>query len=167
MSQGPRYHMQFRRRREGKTDYRQRLTLLRSGKVRAVVRKSLSGTLVQLVEYTEKGDRVLTQASYNDLRKLGWKHSLKDTTASYLVGLLAGVRAKKIDLEEAILDIGLQEPKKGTRVFAALKGLLDAGLEVPHGDEVLPSDERIEGAHKDDEGFKGSFETLRSTIMEM
>jgi large subunit ribosomal protein L18 len=159
--------MQFRRRREGRTDYRQRLTLLRSGKVRAVVRKSLSGTMVQLVEYSEAGDMVLAQASYNDLRKLGWEHSLKDTTASYLVGLLAGVRAKKADIGEAILDIGLQEPKKGSRVFAALKGLIDAGLEIPHGEEVIPSDDRIEGAHKDDGAFKGSFERLRSTIMEM
>ncbi len=167
MSQGPRYHMQFRRRREGKTDYRQRLTLLRSGKVRAVVRKSLSGTIVQIAEYTETGDRILTQASYSDLKKLGWGHSLKDTSASYLVGLLAGVRAKKLDLQEAVLDIGLQEPKKGTRVFAALKGLLDAGLEVPHGDEVIPSVERIEGGHKGAEGFKESFDRLRSTIMEM
>ncbi len=167
MAQGPRYHMQFRRRREGKTDYRQRLTLVRSGKVRAVVRKSLSGTMVQFVEYTETGDRILTQASYIDLKKLGWGHSLKDTTASYFVGLLAGVRAKKMDLKEAVLDIGLQEPKKGARVFAALKGLIDAGLDVPHGDEVLPSDERIEGRHKEAEGFKESFERLRSTIMEM
>jgi large subunit ribosomal protein L18 len=159
--------MQFRRRREGRTDYRQRLKLLKSGKVRAVVRKSLSGTQVQLVEYTEEGDRVLTQASYADLRKMGWEHSLKDTTASYLVGLLAGVRAKKLSVEEAVLDIGLQEPKKGTRVFAALKGLLDAGLVIPHGDEVIPSGERIEGGHKGVEGFKGSFDKIRSTIMEM
>jgi len=25
--------------------------------------------------------------------------------------------------------------------------LLDAGIEVPHGDEVLPSDDRIKGKH--------------------
>ena len=53
MTQGPRYHVKPRRRREGKTDYRKRLRLLRSGKVRMVVRKSLKNTQIQLIEYKE------------------------------------------------------------------------------------------------------------------
>jgi large subunit ribosomal protein L18 len=35
-------------------------------------------------------------------------------------------------------------------VFAALKGMVDAGLEIPHGDQVLPDEDRINGAHIDD-----------------
>ena len=57
MTQGPRYHVKPRRRREGKTDYRKRLRLLRSRKIRMVVRKSLKNTQVQLVEYKE-GDLI-------------------------------------------------------------------------------------------------------------
>ncbi|EQD30588.1 50S ribosomal protein L18P, partial [mine drainage metagenome] len=37
MSTGPRYRVAFRRRREGKTDYRARLRLLKSDRPRAVV----------------------------------------------------------------------------------------------------------------------------------
>ena len=51
---------------------------------------------------------------------------------------------------EAILDIGLAASTPGNRVFAALKGMVDAGLEIPHGEEVLPSDDRINGSHIDD-----------------
>jgi large subunit ribosomal protein L18 len=56
MNQGPRYHVKPRRQREGRTNYRKRLKLLRSGKVRAVVRKSIKNTQIQLIEYKEKGD---------------------------------------------------------------------------------------------------------------
>ncbi len=49
MAQGPRYKVAFRRRREGRTDYRQRARLLRGGVPRAVVRVSLRHTSVQIV----------------------------------------------------------------------------------------------------------------------
>ena len=167
MAQGPRYHMAFKRRRKGKTDFRSRLALLKSGKVRAVVRRSLTGPQIQMVSYDDTGDRIVTQASYVDLKKLGWKHSLKDTTACYLVGLIAGKRAHAEDISEAVLDIGLQEPTKGGRVFAALKGLLDAGIEIPHGDEMIPEDDRISGKARGKEGLEGDFEAFRTKIMEM
>lgn len=167
MSDGPRYHMPFRRRREGKTDYRSRLALLKSKKPRAVVRKSLSGTTVQFIRFHNTGDLVLAQAGYKDLRKLGWKHSLKDTSASYLVGLLAGVRAGRSDLKEAVLDIGLNEPTTGSRVFATLKGLIDSGLDIPHGEGRFPDQDRIEGKHKDVKGFKDDFEAMKNKILEM
>ena len=46
-----------------------------------------------------------------------------------------------------MLDIGLKSSTKGARVFAALKGAVDSGLYVPHGDKILPADERIRGEH--------------------
>ncbi|MFW3145255.1 MAG: 50S ribosomal protein L18 [Thermoplasmatota archaeon] len=167
MAQGPRYHVPFRRRREGKTDYRARLRLLKSGLPRAVVRKSNTGTKVQLIKYDEAGDRVLVQAASTDLKKMGWEHSLKDIPASYLVGLIAGVKASKAEIEEAVLDIGLNEPTKGSRVFAALKGMLDAGLQVPHGEGIFPEDERIEGENNENEGFKEAFQAMKNKILEM
>ena len=50
---------------------------------------------------------------------------------------------------EAILDIGLAASTSGNRVFAALKGMVDAGMEIPHGEDVLPDDDRINGSHID------------------
>ena len=58
---------------------------------------------------------------------------------AYLTGYLAGKRAAKNGIEDAVLDIGLRGPAKGSAVFAALKGMIDAGIEIPHGEEVLPS----------------------------
>jgi large subunit ribosomal protein L18 len=167
MSHGPRYHVPFRRRREGKTDFRARLALVKSGKPRAVVRRSLSGTTVQIVEFSDSGDKVIAQANYKDLKKLGWDHSLKDITASYLVGLLAGVRAQKENAGEAVLDIGLHEPTKGNRVFATLKGLLDAGMEIPHGEGIFPDEDRISSGVKDVKDFKKAFEEMKNKILEM
>ena len=167
MATGPRYHTPFRRRKEGKTNYKARLALLKSNKPRAVVRKSLSGTTVQLVAFYTDGDRVMAQAGYKDLKKLGWKHSLKDVSASYLVGLLAGNRAGKADVEEAVLDIGLSEPVKGSKVFASLKGLLDAGKDIPHGNKMFPDEDRILGKNKGIKDFDKDFEAMKKKILEM
>ncbi len=167
MADGPRYHMPFRRRREGKTNFRSRLSLVKSKKPRAVVRKSLSGTTVQFIKFDMNGDLVLAQAGYKDLKKMGWKHSIKDTTASYLVGLIAGVKAGKSDLHEAVLDIGLQEPKTGSRVFATLRGMLDAGLDIPHGEGMFPEEDRIFGRHKEIDGFEEDFVAMKNKILEM
>ena len=69
------------------------------------------------------------------------------TPAAYLTGMLFAVKAKKADHGRAILDIGLNRATPGARVFAALKGAVEAGLDVPHGEQILPSDERVKGAH--------------------
>jgi len=50
-------------------------------------------------------------------------------------------------LGEVILDIGMQRSTKGSRIYAALKGAVDGGLNVPYSEEILPSDERIRGLH--------------------
>ncbi len=147
MSQGPRYRVPLRRRREARTDYRARLGLLRSGLPRAVVRKTLNNTVVQLVAFDPKGDRVLASAISRELRKHEWNGATGNVPAAYLTGYLAGKRAVAQGVEKAVLDIGLVQPTKGGRIFAALKGLVDAGLEIPHGEEVLPSEERLRGAH--------------------
>lgn len=62
MATGPRYRVAFRRRREGKTDYRQRQRLLRSRIPRAVVRMSSKNTYIQFIAYDEIGDKVLASA---------------------------------------------------------------------------------------------------------
>jgi large subunit ribosomal protein L18 len=72
---------------------------------------------------------------------------MSNTPAAYLTGMLFAVKAKKAGQDRAILDIGLNRATTGARVFAALKGAVDAGLEIPYGEEILPSEERIKGAH--------------------
>ncbi len=148
MSTGPRYRVHFRRRREGRTDYRVRLRLLKSGRPRAVVRLSSRRVRVSLVTYDPTGDHVVATAESGELGGLGFPAaSLASTPAAYLTGYLAGLRAKAASTEEAILDAGLRHPTAGGRLAAALKGLLDAGVEIPHGDEGLPSADRIAGGH--------------------
>ncbi|MCD6383130.1 MAG: 50S ribosomal protein L18 [Thermoplasmata archaeon] len=164
MATGPRYHVPFRRRREGKTDYRYRLRLLKSGLPRAVVRVTNRKVIVQIIEYHPEGDRVLATALSSDLVKLGWKRSLKNLPAAYLTGLLAGKKAVEKGVEKAVLDIGLHVPVKGSRVFATLKGLLDAGLEIPHGEEKLPDEERLFGAHIGD-GVAEEVKAIKESII--
>ncbi len=161
--QGPHFRVAFRRRREGKTDYRRRQRLLRSAAPRAVVRKTLNQTLVQIVEADATGDRVLASARSLDLKEHGWSAGTGNVPAAYLTGYLAGKRAVAKGVKGAVLDIGLQEPTKGGRVFAALKGMLDAGLQVPHSKEILPGKDRIRGEHIGDEVAK-SFDAVKAKL---
>ena len=141
------YTVPYRRKREGRTNYKKRLKLLQSGKSRLVIRKSLKGIYASLVNYGEKGDLVIASASAADLKKLGWAMSAGNLPSAYLVGLILGTRAKKAKIAEAVLDVGLYSPIKKSRIYAALAGCLDAGINVPHGDDVLPGKDRIEGKH--------------------
>ena len=148
MSVGPRYRVHFRRRREGKTDYRVRLRLLKSGEPRAVVRFSGRRVRVSIVRYDPEGDRVVAVAESEELGRLGFPaSSLASTPAAYLTAFLAGLRSKSAGAESAVLDSGIRRPTEGGRLSAALKGLLDAGVEVPHGEKGFPSPDRLGGAH--------------------
>lgn len=149
MATGPRYKVAFRRRREYRTDYYARKRLLRSGEARAVVRRSNKNVTVQFVDFDMDGDKVRVAATSKELRKLGWEYSCSSVPAAYLIGFLAGKRALKDGIEYAVLDIGMQHPKRGGVLFAVVKGMTDAGLEVPHSEEVLPVDDRIKGKHID------------------
>jgi len=156
---------QFRRRRSGRTDYRARKKLLLSELPRAVVRKTNRSILVQVVEFELPGDRIIASAISKELKKFGWVGSTASTPAAYLTGYAAGKRALRHKVERAVLDIGLHAPSKGARVFGALKGLLDAGLEIPHSDSVLPSKERIEGKHLKQE-VPENFKSVKSKLEE-
>ena len=147
MATGSRYFVAFRRRREGKTDYYQRTKLVVADVPRMVVRKTNRHIIVQLVTAEMDGDRTLVAANSAELEKYGYTGSTSSTPAAYLTGMLFAVKAKKAKQERAILDIGLNRATPGARVFAALKGAVEAGLAIPHGEEILPSDDRARGAH--------------------
>ena len=153
MATGPRYRVPFRRRREGKTNYRSRRALVLSGVPRLVVRLSLKHTIVQVIEAEAIGDKVIVSAHSRELAKTyGWLSNGGNIPSAYLTGLLCGFKAKANCVEKAFLDVGLNIPSKGTRIFAALKGIIDAGVEVPHSEEILPDEGRISGKHIADYG---------------
>jgi len=148
MAKDSRYCIPFRRRIEGKTDYKKRKALVLSGKPRLVARSTLNNVVAQIIAAEPHGDEVLVSAHSKELTsKYGWKAPRGNIPAAYLTGLLCGLKAKAKGIKEAILDIGLQSPSKGAKVFAVLKGTLDAGIHIPHSEEKLPDKKRIEGEH--------------------
>ena len=165
MRQGPRYRVKPRRQREGKTDYRKRLKLLRSRKPRMVVRRSLKNTQVQFVEYREGGDNIVASAvSMELISKYKWKYSTSTTPAAYLTGILAGKRAIDKGINECVLDLGRYLPVTGSKIFASLKGVLDAGIECPHNEEKLPNEDRIMGKHLDKD-ITSAVENIKNKIV--
>jgi len=147
LAQSSRYKLAFKRRREGKTDYRARLNLIRLGKSRLVVRITNQHTIAQIINVNLDGDETIVSAHSNEIKKMGWLGSGKNTSAAYLTGFLVAKKAQKEGIENAILDIGLKSSTKGAKIFAVLKGAVDAGLNVPHNNVILPADERIRGEH--------------------
>ncbi len=152
MAHGKSQRLRFKRRRNGKTDYRRRLRMLRGGAPRAIVRVSNTQVVCQLAQFDPEGDRIVASFSGNNLAAYGWPvgASTKSVPACYVAGYALGKSALSAGHDSAILDIGLASSSPGNRIFAALKGMIDAGLDVPHGDGVLPSDDRVNGAHIDD-----------------
>ncbi len=137
----------FKRRRNKKTDYKQRLALLKSGSSRVVVRRSLRYLHVQIVTYDEKGDKVVLEDTSKSLRKYGWLGNTGNITAAYLTGLLVGLKARKIGIGDAVLDIGLQMSVKGSSLYAVAAGVKDAGISIPVGKDILPGEDKISGKH--------------------
>ncbi|HIE64107.1 MAG: 50S ribosomal protein L18 [Methanobacteriota archaeon] len=168
MARGKNQRLKFKRRRVGDTDYRRRMKLLRGGIPRAVVRISNTQTTCQLINFDFGGDHVLSSINGKTLvDKFDWPLDLsrKSVPASYLAGYALGKSALAAGHESAVLDIGLSASSTGSRVFAALRGMVEAGLEIPHGEEVLPDDDRVNGTHIDDSIAK-SVEKTRASIEE-
>ena len=150
---GTRRRSVFRRRQSGQTDYHRRLKLLRGKKARAVVRVSNTRVTCQMVDWSANGDLVLATVTGSDLtKKYGWPSDLsqKSVPACYLAGYALGKAAMAKGRSDAVLDIGLAGSTPGGRVFSALKGMIDAGMDIPHSEEVLPNEERLNGEHISD-----------------
>jgi large subunit ribosomal protein L18 len=145
---GPRYCVPFRRRKQGKTDYQARRALVLSKKPRLVARDTLKNMIVQVVNAKPTGDEVIAHANSSELAKTyGWKGDSGNLPAAYLTGILCGFRANAKGVKEAVFDVGLQAPSKGAKIFAVLKGVIDAGLTIPHNKKILPDEQRIKGQH--------------------
>src|SRR5512136_2157067 len=140
------YRVKLRRRREGKTDYQARKALVLSGKPRLVARSTIKNTVAQIIIAKPHGDEVLASGHSRELIEFGWKASRGNVPAAYLTGLLCGLKAKAKGIDSANLDIGLVTPARGSKVFAVLSGVGDAGVVVRHDEEKIVK-ERIEGEH--------------------
>jgi len=135
----------YRRRREGVTDYRARKKIITSSVPLLAVRVSTKNVTVQFIKPKAVGDEVVSSAHSRNLKKLGWKGSTKSVPACYLLGLFAGKKAKANGVEKAYLYNGLASFVNGSRVSALVKGVKDAGVDVPMSDEVAPSEDRLTG----------------------
>lgn len=155
--------IQFHRKTSGKTNYKKRLNLLKSRKNRLVIRRTNKYIIVQIVGYEPKGDKVFVTINSKQLQKQGWKHSCKNIPACYLTGFLLGKIAGEKKLEKAILDLGLQTSIKGSRVYAVVKGVIDAGMDLHSSEDIFPPEDRIQGKHISDKISK-DFEALRVKI---
>jgi len=161
-----RYQVKYRRRREGKTDYRARKRLVtqdknkyNSPKYRLIVRVLNKEVICQIAYAKIEGDVILAAAYSHELKRYGMPSGFNNYAASYATGLLLARRLlAKLGLAEkyvgkttvdgtdynveelddgphpfrAYLDVGLHRTTTGSKVFAALKGATDGGLEVPH-----------------------------------
>lgn len=185
-----RYQVKYKRRRQGKTDYRARLRLTtqdknkyNTHKYRFVVRFSNKDVTCQVTYAAVTGDVVVAAAYAHELPRYGIKTGLTNYAAAYATGLLLARRlltnfgladtytgVEEADGEDynveaaeegprpfyALLDAGLKRTSTGSKVFAALKGALDGGLDIPHNEK------RFVGYSKDDK--KLDAEILRKYI---
>lgn len=176
-----RYQVKYRRRREGKTDYRARKRLIaqdknkyNSPKYRLVVRFSNRYVLCQVAYAQIEGDKIVASASSSELPRYGYTAGLKNYAAAYSTGLLlarrlltqlglseAYVGQEKVTGEvvkseqdgrtffvdgvdgdkrpfKALLDVGIITTTTGHRVFGAMKGATDGGLDIPHNEKRFP-----------------------------
>ena len=148
MATGPSYRIPFRRRREGKTDYQSRKALVLSERPRLVIRHTSRYIIIQILKAKTTGDQVVVSAHSRELPKTyGWQGGCSNIPAAYLTGLLCGHKALTRGVKEAVLDLGLYTLSQGSRIFAAVKGVKDAGLRVPHKTEMIPKENRLEGKH--------------------
>ena len=180
-----RYQVKMKRRREGRTDYRQRKRLCaqaknkyQSPKYRLVVRFTNKFVICQIAYSLIDGDRILAQATSSELPRYGLEAGLKNYAAAYCTGLLVARRMlQKVGLDDvyegntevdaevvkcevgkktyyvdevdedkrpfrALLDVGCRATTTGCRIFGALKGAADGGLDVPHSEKRFPGYDR-------------------------
>merc|ERR1712182_80286 len=134
-------------------------------KYRFVVRFSNKDITCQVISSKIKGDVTHCAAYAHELPRYGLKVGLTNYSAAYCVGLLCARRLlKKYNLDgnfegtaevtaeyedsyvhgndedgpnafHALLDVGLKPTTLGSKIFSAMKGAFDGGLEIPHSNK--------------------------------
>ncbi len=150
-----------RRRLEGRTNYTKRKKLLEGYKPRIVARKTNRYIILQYIESKEARDFIKASAFSKELLEFGWPQesagSLKSLCAAYLTGFLLGKRivSKKLS-GEVVLDTGLIRSVSSSRIYAAVKGIIDSGAKLKCNEKMFPKQERIKN--------KSFFDKVKSNI---
>merc|ERR1712233_31057 len=135
------------------------------GKYRMIVRSSNTDVCCQIAYARLEGDIIICAAYSHELPRYGAKVGLTNYAASYCTGLLLARRIlQKFNLDtvyegnteingelynvednddgpgafRACLDVGLARTSTGAKVFAAMKGAVDGGLDIPHSEKRFP-----------------------------
>jgi len=147
-------------------------------KYRMIVRFTNKDIICQIAYARIVGDVVICSAYAHELPAHGVKFGLTNYAAAYCTGLLLArrlLKQLKLDtvykgLEQAsgedynvekeneeqpgafrcYLDIGLARTTTGARIFGALKGALDGGLDIPHSEKRFPGYKKEEGKYHAD-----------------
>lgn len=134
-------------------------------KYRFIVRFTNKDVICQIAYARIEGDVIVCAAYSHELPRYGVKVGLTNYAAAYCTGLLLARRLlKKFKLDSiylgkeeadgeeyyvededgqpgafrAYLDIGLYRTTTGARIFGALKGAVDGGLDIPHSTKRFP-----------------------------
>jgi len=134
-------------------------------KYRLIVRSTNRDVVCQVAYSRMAGDVIVAAAYSHELPKYGVSVGLKNYAAHYCTGLLLARRLlQKFKLDEAyvgqtevdgeefnvepnddgpgpfrcFLDTGLTRTTTGNKVFGALKGAVDGGLDIPHSCRRFP-----------------------------
>jgi len=146
-----------------------------SPKYRFVVRIMNKDIVCQIIAADLTHDVVIASAHSHELARYGIKYGLTNYAAAYATGLLLARRVNtkfnlpyegntevngelfQVEHQEegprpfrALLDVGLARTTSGARVFGALKGAADGGLDVPHNDHRFPGSKRVDGEWQTD-----------------
>jgi len=137
-----RYQVKYRRRREGKTDYKARRKMVKqpkynynAKKYRLIVRFTNKQCICQIAYATIRGDMIIASANSSELDKYGVPVGHKNYAAAYCTGLLVARRVlKKLGLDEMFKgkdevdgeDYHIEDEDHDQRPF---KCILDVGIQ--------------------------------------
>jgi len=159
--------VQKRRRREGKTDYANRIRMLKGESPRIVFRRTNRYIITEYVTSREAQDKIVIGITSKKLKEFGWpsefEGSLKSIPASYLTGFLMGKEIAKKKLATPIVDVGMIRTISKNKVFAFIKGLIDSGIKIKCSEEKFPEEERLSGKNLKSD-FSKIFKEIKSKI---
>jgi len=134
-------------------------------KYRMIVRITNKDIVCQVAYAKIEGDHVVCAAYAHELPHYGVKVGLTNYSAAYCTGLLMArrllqkygldkiykgcesVNGEMFNVEDiegqpgafrAYLDVGLARTSTGARIFGAMKGAVDGGIDIPHSDKRFP-----------------------------
>ncbi|CAK9292014.1 unnamed protein product, partial [Gordionus sp. m RMFG-2023] len=134
-------------------------------KYRMIVRITRNDIICQIAYAKIEGDVIVASAYSHELSEYGLKAGLTNYAAAYCTGLLLARRilqkfkldkhyqgAEVIDGSDycvediescpsafkCYLDVGLSRTTTGSKIFAAMKGACDGGIDIPHSNKRFP-----------------------------